>query len=368
MLKNFFLVFTLLFYLCSCGSNAVYKIEGKLTNLEDPLVYIVYEGSGDNIMDSITCTTPGQFNFELNQEGFNTATLFFENKTKHVTVFLEPQQKASITGNIKYPLLLQVKGSRINEKLSSFYKSISSLIKEETDLYDILTTQETSTGGDTDIAAKLTNVRHQIEESVLSFICDNPKEEASAVLIQSYFIIPDDTRKLDELLAVLDPQIADFYLIKDLSEYSNRAKRTALGAEAPGFSVRNVYGKPFTLDSLTADYKLLAFIAPWCEMCQTDILHLDKVATEYKKKSLDILLISLDDDPKEVRDFLKKDTIQWNIVTDSANQAAVLFDLYNINILPRCFLIDENNKIILKTDNGVEITQTLANLLGDNKK
>lgn len=363
MFKNYFLVLFFLVTLCSCGSNAIYKVEGKLTNLSDSLVYIVYEGSGDRLMDSMVCTSPGKFKFELNQEGFNSATLFLENRTTPVTVFLEPQQKISITGNIAYPELLQIKGGRINDKLSEFYKRISPLIKERADLMTTLAETNDATFGNTDLSSKLINAGHQIEESAMAYICDNPKEEASAVLIQSYFIIPGDTRKLDELLAVLDPQLKDFYLVKELSEYSIRAKRTALGAEAPEFAVKNIYGKPFTLDSLASDYKLLAFIAPWCEMCQTDILHLDKVATKYKKEDLDILLVSLDDNPYEVRNFLKKDTIQWNVVTDSANQAAILFDLYNVSALPRCFLIDENNKIILKTDNGAEIIQTLGNLL-----
>lgn len=362
MLKNYFLLFYFLLCLCSCGSNAIYKVEGKLANLQDSLVYIVYEGSGDRIVDSVISPSPGKFKFELNKEGFNSATLFFENRTKPVTVFLEPQQKVSITGDIDYPQLLQIKGGRINDKLTGFYKHIASQIKEQVDLKTALVEMNDAASGNTDISSKLINVRHLIEESALAYICDNPKEAASAVLIQTYFVVPDDTRKLDELLAVLDPQLKSFYLVKELSEYSVRAKRTALGAEAPEFAVKNIYGKPFTLDSLASDYKLLAFIAPWCEMCQTDILHLDKVVAKYEKK-LDVLLVSLDNNPNEVRSFLKKDTIQWNVVTDSANQAAILFDLYNVSVLPRCFLIDENDKIILKTDNGAEIMQILGNLL-----
>ena len=77
-----------------------------------------------------------------------------------------------------------------------------------------------------------------------------------------------------------------------------------------------------------------------------------------------MLLVSLDDDQSGVRKVLAKDSIDWNLVTDSAGQAAMLVDLYNVSALPRCFLIDEEGKIILKTDNGVEIKQTLENLIG----
>ncbi len=85
----------------------------------------------------------------------------------------------------------------------------------------------------------------------------------------------------------------------------------------------------------------------------------------YPKEKVDMLLISLDDDQAEVRKVLAKDSIDWNLVTDSAGQAAMLVDLYNVSALPRCFLIDEEGKIILKTDNGIEIKQTLENLIDD---
>ena len=40
-------------------------------------------------------------------------------------------------------------------------------------------------------------------------------------------------------------------------------------------------------------------------------------------------------------------------------------DLYNVSVLPRCFLIDEDHKILMKTENGIEIKQTLENLFED---
>ena len=65
---------------------------------------------------------------------------------------------------------------------------------------------------------------------------------------------------------------------------------------------------------------------------------------KYPSKKLSILLISLDNDQKQVRNALKNDSIRWNLVTDSAGQATNLIDLYNVSALPRCFLIDEEVK------------------------
>ena len=47
------------------------------------------------------------------------------------------------------------------------------------------------------------------------------------------------------------------------------------------------------------------------------------------------------------------------------SRAAMLIDLYNVSVLPRCFLIDEDHKILMKTENGIEIKQTLENLFED---
>ena len=75
-----------------------------------------------------------------------------------------------------------------------------------------------------------------------------------------------------------------------------------------------------------------------------------------------ILLVTLDTNSDELRSQLVKDSIAWNIVTDSAGQAIRLIDLYNVSVLPRCFLIDENHKIILKTENDLELEQALENI------
>lgn len=365
MIKRLLLIVGIIVSLSSCGEDIAYQVEGKLTNLEDQTLYAVFENDEVKVIDSLTCETPGEFNIKRKEGDFQSVTLFFDGKTRWVTAYLEPGKKVTINGDARYPSLLQVKGGDINDKLASLRKEILPLLKEQADLIHILSTknENSNTIEDTDVASRLTNVNHLLSEQAISFIKENPEEKASAILIQRYFAHPDDTRKMDELLAVLSPKLKDFYMVRKLEEFSARAKRTALGAEAPGFSVKNIYGKPVSLDSFPQKYLLLAFTAPWCDMCQTENLLLDEVVTKYPKDKLDLLLVSLDDQPAEVRKLLAKDSIPWNLVTDSAGQAAMLVDLYNVSALPRCFLIDEEGKIILKTDNGIEIKQTLENLM-----
>lgn len=367
MIRRLLLVVGIIVSLSSCGGDIAYRIEGKLTNLEDQTLYAVFENDEIKVVDTVTCEKPGEFLIEKKEGDFREVTLFFADKMHWVTAYLEKGEKVTITGDADYPALLRVKGGRINDRLSAIKKEMAPLLKEQADLIRQLNkkNQENVNGSieETDMASRLANVNHLLNEAAAAAIKKYPDEEASVVLIQHYFNHPDDTRRMDELLAVLSPKLNDFYLVRKLQEYSTRAKRTALGAEAPGFNVKNIYGTPVSLDSFPKKYLLLAFTAPWCDMCQTEDLYLDEVAMKYPKEKVDMLLISLDDDQAEVRKVIAKDSIDWNLVTDSAGQAAMLVDLYNVSALPRCFLIDEEGKIILKTDNGVEIKQTLEKLM-----
>lgn len=363
MVKRLTLILGIIVLLSSCDKNIAYRIEGKLTNLEDQTIYAVFENENSKVVDTITCKKPGQFLIEEEREGYNSVTLFLENKKHWVTAYLTAGEKITITGDARYPLLLQIRGGEINDDLSEVKKKIAPHLKELTDLSNSLSAKQNDTQEETDITSRMANVNLQMSEEAMAYIKEHPDKEASVVLIQLFFTEPDDTRRMDELLALLDPKLKDFYLVKELEQYSTKAKRTALGAEAPGFTVKNIYGNSVSLDSFPQKYLLLTFTAPWCDMCQTEDLYLDKVASKYAKDKLDILLISLDDSQKDVRDVLKKDSIRWNLVTDSAGQAAMLIDLYNVNALPRCFLIDEEGKILLKTENGLEVKQTLEKLL-----
>lgn len=366
MIKKLAFMISLILCLVSCGKDYTYRVEGELSNLKDETVYAVFEKDNYKEVDTVVCEEPGKFQFKREAGGFYRVTIFYDNKARWVTAYLEPGETVRLKGDARSPLLLEVKGGRTNDKLSSFKKQQVALLTELTNLTHAMESKgPDDIIGKTDLTARMADVNMRLGEAAIQFVKEHPGEEASAVLIQEFFLDPDDTRTMDELLALLDPKLKESPVVRELEEYTARARRTALGAEAPDFSVRNVYGTPVSLDSFPQRYILLAFTAPWCDMCQTEDLMLDKVVRKYPKDKVDILLVSLDDNQGGVRDVLREDSIAWNLVTDSAGQAARMIDLYNVSSLPRCFLIDEDHKILMKTENGIEIQQTLESLLDE---
>ena len=350
--------------LAACSKDYTYRIEGKLSHLTEPTVYAVFENEQEKKVDTLLCADNGTFELEEQIDGVHSVTLFFEGRSRWVTAYLEPGTTVSIEGDAQSPLLLQVKGGKINDRLAAFKKKQADLFNEMSTLTQQLG-EKANTVEQTDAAARLADVNLRLSEEAAAYVKAHPGEEASVVLLQTSFADPDDTRKIDELLALLDPRLNDFYLVRELEQFSIRSQRIALEAEAPDFTVKNIYGKSMSLDSFANRHLLLAFTAPWCDMCQTEDLSLDEVAMRYSTDQLAILLVSLDDQPASVRESVAKDSIPWNVVTDSAGQAMQLIDLYNVSVLPRCFLIDEEKRIIMKTDNEVEIRQTLERLIAE---
>lgn len=359
MLKKLLLIGCILSLLFSCKDKVAYQVKIDLSNLEAQNLYAIFEASDRKSIDTIFYDGNSEIIIRQAQEDFRTLTVYFDNQTQWISVYLEPQKTITIKGDVNNPLSYQIKGGKINNHLSEFRKKITPLLKEQATLFASENGKEQHKEK-VDNTSQLANISHQIHLEAETFIKRHPSEEASAILIREFFSDPDMADQIDQLLNELDPELNNFYVVKDLRAYSDKAKQTMIGAKVPAFNVRNIYGKPFSEKSYINRHFIVAFTALWCDMCQTEELLLDEIATTYPEDSLGILLISLDEDSKEVRELIKNDSIKWNIVTDSAGQAIKMLDLFNIKAIPGSFLMNKEGDIILKTENGNELKQVLS--------
>jgi peroxiredoxin len=357
--KLVYIIINVVFLLSSCSKGNFYKVEGELSNLSGTTLYVAYESSGGNVFDTIQTDSKGYFSMVHEAiDGLQSVVIYYQDKERWFTIYPEAGTPVKIKGDAQYPQLVQVKGGRINNKLSEYKSKAAALLKEQADMEN--ESGKESSGSSNHQSANITLRLRRIAQD---FIKKNPKEEASAVLLSKYFSDPEENiLQSEELLNILSPELNDFYIIKNLRNRVEKAKESIAGAKAPYFNITNIYGQTFTPDSFLNKYYILAFTALWCDLCQTEMMMLDQLSAEYPKDSLEIMMISLDDDSQEVLELLEGDTVKWNLVIDSAGQAIDLFDKYNVNALPKCLLMDKDGIIMLRTTNGVELKETVDGL------
>jgi peroxiredoxin len=329
--------------------------------LNDATLYVVFESSEKTVIDSVICNEKGQFHvYHEQDDDLQAITFYYNERAQWFTVYPEPGKTIHIKGDANYPLLLQIKGGRINNKLSQFKKKIAPLLKELTDKQRNELESASLTGDET---MQLPNLRHELREAAQDFISKNPKEEASAFLIYEHFADPNAIEQTENLLQLLSPELDDFHLVKNIRKEIEKAKTTKAGAKAPDFNVTDIYGQTFAVDSFANKYFILAFTALWCDMCQTEEMALDDISSKYAKDSLEILLVSLDNELDDMRKKVRQDSARWHLVVDSAGQAIRLFEAYNVNSLPKCFLMDKDGTILLNTKNEEELRQMVEEIM-----
>jgi peroxiredoxin/ElaB/YqjD/DUF883 family membrane-anchored ribosome-binding protein len=324
-------------------------------------LYAVFESSEGVRIDTLACDEKGNFAvFYEQDDNLQTIAFYYSERENLFTVYPGPAKTIQVKGDAKYPQLIQVKGNKTNNKLSEFKKKAEAVLKEQTNISGKRKDHLLSNGED---ALQLANLHLELKKLAQDFITQNPNEEASVLLINEYFTYPEEIEQTEDMLNLISPELNDYYLVKNLKAQIAKTKTTITGAKAPSFDVTNIYGKAIAPDTFLHKYYILAFTALWCDMCQTEVLMLDEIATQYPKDSLEILLVSLDDEMEQVREMILQDSIKWNLVTDSAGQAIRLFEQYNVNSLPKCFLIDKDGMIRLRTSNGVELKQTVDEIM-----
>ena len=362
-MKRFVYILGILFLFLSCDDKNFYKIEGKLSNLNDATLYVVFESPETIRIDTVMSNEKGQFSVfhEQSEEiEFQSITIYYHNREQWFIIYPEAGKTVKVKGDARYPQTLQIKGGRINDKLSQYKKKVAPLLKDLSDIHR--NNRENIALNDRD-AMLLPTLNHEIQKTREDYITKNPGEKASAVLIAEYFADLGEIEQTESLLQMLSPELYDYFIVKNIRDEIEKVKTTQVGAKAPDFQVTNIYGQSYSIDSFANKYFILAFTALWCDLCKTQVLMLDDITSKYSTDSLEILLISLDDELDDIREMIRQDTIQWNLVADSAGQAIQLFDVYNVNSLPKCFLIDKDGIILLNTKNGEELKQTIEEVM-----
>jgi thiol-disulfide isomerase/thioredoxin len=112
----------------------------------------------------------------------------------------------------------------------------------------------------------------------------------------------------------------------------------------PAFLVNDVDGKPVSTAAWKGKVVLLNFWATWCPPCRAEVPLLVDLAARYKDR-LQIVGVSLDDGPEEVRAFVKDEGINYPVVMASRE---ILAEYGGVPALPTLFVVNPDGNVVQK--------------------
>jgi len=138
-------------------------------------------------------------------------------------------------------------------------------------------------------------------------------------------------------------------LVNKLESY----RKIKLGSIAPQiefkgdvFVNRELVKNVNSLSDIKSKYKIVIFGGSWCNSCRSEVIQVIPHYENWKKQGIEVVIVALDTDKKAFEDFATEfpfifacDYKKWE--TQAAKD-------YYVSSSPTIFLLDNNNKIILR--------------------
>ena len=113
------------------------------------------------------------------------------------------------------------------------------------------------------------------------------------------------------------------------------------------------------LSDIKAKYKLVVFGGSWCPQCKAEKMQLIMRYNKWKAKEVEVVMVSLDTDKKPLEEFVSD--FPYTLVCDYKKWETQAAKDYYVSSSPTIFLLDSNNKIILRPPTVASLDSWLEN-------
>lgn len=368
-MKNILMTILLFSTVCTAYSQdnvGNYTIDGNVRGLENDTAILSISGSREFKTDTAFIKN-GKFHFSGVVSEPTNAHLSTRKRRLDLSLFLEPGNIA-VNGDLSLSDKINVTGTQDNVDLtelnakenagSANIKSLKSAYKKAKDENDTLA------------VTKLTSQLNEAFEHFgklrtkarLEFIKTHPTSLASAAAL---YVVQDDVswQELEPLYQNLSPRVKKNQFCNRIPDKIAAGRRTDIKMEAPGFTIKDINGKPVNLSSFRGKYVLLDFWASWCVPCRQENKTVLKVYEKYRNTNFTVLGISLDENEARWKEAVIKDGLTWTNVCDLKATNGEVVKLYGVQPIPDNFLVDPQGKIIGRKLYGEKLEQKLEEVL-----
>ncbi|GHV56095.1 hypothetical protein FACS1894182_01960 [Bacteroidia bacterium] len=201
-MKVKFILYILLIVLLvdACRDEKNYLLEGNITGLADPVLYIESLGNQGVKVDTVF-SKDGEFKYEASSDSIQPVLIFMEDGSVWMTVWAKNGQVVEISGNAECPELIISNGNEINDLLTKFRQENLNIIKER---------------NNTDDEARRKELMQILIHNSQIFIRKHPSSIASLVLIQDYLMESENLTVVIEALSLIESPAKDNALYRQL--------------------------------------------------------------------------------------------------------------------------------------------------------
>lgn len=355
MIKAFQTILIVLLFFCSCNNNGNgLVIEGKIANLESSQVIASYKQSDTICVDTILADENGKFLYPHDVDTTTLFTLYFNNFHSSTIVFAEKGiSKIKIKGDALLPDLIEIRGGKINEDLTSFKKENETLLEQRFLLlskanYENDTLQNSGNLiTEKERIAQINSLNHELSQKVEEFIIANPDNLSSVILINDFFKNNENTESLARVLDYLEGEALDFPLTYQLQNHIEKLKLSAEGSNLPYFKLTDINDEVLKSSDFKNKYLLLSFLSSNSNKSKENIEILKDEYENLNKDEVELLSIFIDSDSLPIQ-YASTDSIPWKVVVEDKSWSADIVDDLNVHYLPFNILINPKGEIITR--------------------
>jgi thiol-disulfide isomerase/thioredoxin len=118
----------------------------------------------------------------------------------------------------------------------------------------------------------------------------------------------------------------------------------------------------FNTKSLKGKWILIDFWASWCGPCRAQLPELRKIYEENRKSNFEIIGVSIDEVKAKWLNALDKENLNWINVNDNNGFEGAIAVKYNVDAIPKNYLINPEGKIIAENIEMSELEKKLKEL------
>lgn len=135
------------------------------------------------------------------------------------------------------------------------------------------------------------------------------------------------------------------------------------GIEPFPFEGTSLEGRRVRLSDFRGKVVLIDFWATWCGPCIAELPEVQKVYRDLKSKGFEIVGVSLDQDSRTLKNFVRENRMTWPQVCDEKGWKGDIARAWGVDSIPATFLIDRNGRLVAKGMRGAQLRKTVEMFL-----